>query len=271
MTFQQVFFPLWMGAGVKTTVPNGCEALQTALNHDGTEIPVPKNAKLEKTDLIKAKPELLEAMSRLKTALQGKTRVALLGGDCSSDYALLAHSSQLYGQDLAVVWLDTHADLNTPTSSPSGHFHGMVLRANLGDSDLDFAALNPFPIAPKQVFLAGARDFDPPELEYIQSHNIHVSSVPELQTDPSNLAQAIAKAGYAKIHVHLDLDVLKSFASASFSNADGIELPYLLAIIYGLKKQFEIVSFAVTEYAPQSENADLKTVLTLIQALEENL
>ncbi len=270
MTYQRIFFPLWMGAGVKTTVPNGCQALQAALNHDGLEISVPKSANLEKTDLIKAKPELLEALGRLKTALYGKTQVALLGGDCSSDYALLAHSSQLYGQDLAVVWLDTHADLNTPTSSPSGHFHGMVLRANLGDSDPDFAALNPAPIASKQVFLAGARDFDPPELEYIQTHKIHVSSVPELQADLSSLARAIAKAGYAKIHLHLDLDVQKSFASASYSKADGFLAQDLLAIIHSLKEQFEIVSFAVTEYAPQTQNADLETVLAFIRALEGN-
>ncbi len=269
MNYERIFFPLWMGAGVKTFVPNGCDALLAAFNHAGFEIPVSQHANLEKTDFIKAKPELLEAMKLLKTALHGKTRIALLGGDCSSDYVLLAHSSQLYGQDLAVVWLDTHADLNTPISSPSGHFHGMVLRANLGDSDPDFAAFNPHPIVPRQVFLAGARDFDTPELEYVRTHKIHISSVTELQADPSSLAQAIAKAGYSKIHVHLDLDVQKSFASASFSKPDGLDLTSLLAVIHSLKKQFEVISFAVTEYAPQTQNADLETVLTLIHALEE--
>jgi arginase len=37
-----------------------------------------------------------------------------------------------HGDGLAVVWFDAHGDLNTPESSPSGAFHGMVLRTLLG-------------------------------------------------------------------------------------------------------------------------------------------
>lgn len=267
--FQRIYFPLWFGAGVETYVPLGCEALYDKLGN-GVALPVPTSVNLEKTDFVKAKPALLEVFSELQAALKNKSRVALLGGDCSSDFVLVSKLSQLHHQDFAVVWLDTHADLNTPVSSPSGHFHGMVLRAMLGDSDTDFKRLNPNPIQPAQVFLAGVREFDPPELEYVQQNQIHCSSVTDLKSNPNHLAAGIRQAGFGKVYVHLDLDVLDSFGSSAFSSAGGLPLNDVLAVIRSLKAQFDLIGFAVTEYAPVSDGQDLETVVQIIHALEEN-
>jgi arginase family enzyme/nicotinamidase-related amidase len=269
-SMKRVFFPLWMGAGQQTRVPEGARALRQALGGDALEIAVPETANLAKTDGIKAKPELLEAFKNATDLLQGLERVAFLGGDCSSDYPLLAHSSQLYGQNLAVIWLDTHGDLNTAVSSPSGHFHGQVLRANLGEGDADLLALNPHPLEPHQVFFGGARDFDPPEAQYIQEHSIHVSSIEALQRDPTSLARAVKNTGFSKVHVHLDLDVLSAaeFKSSPFADDAGLKINELKAVIQAIQEQLEIVSFAITEYSPKQDGDDLETVIALIHALE---
>jgi arginase len=264
--FTRIIAPIWQGNTRANGIQAGAAALHQALG--GVWLEVERHANLQKTDHIKAKPELLGAQRHLAHELSKHQKAALLGGDCSSDFALLAHSSRQHNPNLAVVWFDTHADLNTPTSSPSGHFHGMVLRANLGDSDADFAALNPMPIAPRQVFLAGVRDFDAPELEYSQQHNIHVSSIAKLRQDPTHLAQTIRSAGLTKLHIHLDLDVLHGFSSTGFPSTGGLEPDELVAIIADLKHHLELVSFAVTEYAPQNPE-DLQVVLHLIAALEE--
>jgi arginase len=264
--FKRLIAPIWQGNTRADGIMAGATALHQKLG--GVWLRLDSCANLHKTDHIKAKPELLEAQKRLAQELAGHPKIALLGGDCSSDFALLAHSSRQHSPNLAVVWFDTHADLNTPASSPSGHFHGMVLRASLGDSDADFAALNPAPLAPPQVFLAGARDFDPPELEYIKQHSIHISSIAMLRQDPQHLAQTIRNTGFSKLHIHLDLDVLNNFSSTGFPNSGGLEPDELVAVIADLKHHFELVSFAVTEYAPQNPD-DLKTVLHLIAALEE--
>ncbi len=271
MAYQRVFFPLWMGAGVKTRVPEGARALRAALSGDALEIPVSEDASLEKADSIKAKPVLLEIFKRAAVVLEPLERVALLGGDCSSDFALVAHSNRLYNGDLAVVWLDTHADLNTPASSPSGHHHGQVLRALLGDSDADFGALLPKPLEPAQVFLAGVREFDAAELEYVQAKQIPVFAPQSLRDDPDALARTVATAGFTKVHVHLDLDVLdaRAFRSTGFSSEGGLSVSELKAVIVELKSRLELVSFAVTEYAPAENNDDLETVLDLIATLEQ--
>lgn len=271
MAYQRVFFPLWMGAGVKTRVPHGARALRDALGGDALEIPVPADVSLEKTDSIKAKPALLEAFKRAAVALEPFERVALLGGDCSSDFALVAHSNRLYDGDLAVVWLDTHADMNTPESSPSGHHHGQVLRALLGDSDAEFGALLPKALEAVQVFLAGVRDFDAAELEYVQTQRIPVFAPQHLRDAPDALARAIRAARFTKVHVHLDLDILDAsgFRSTGFPSEGGLSVAEVKDVILALKSRFEIVSFAVTEYAPAQQNDDLETVLDLIATLEQ--
>jgi arginase len=266
MSFARIIAPIWQGNSRAAGIQAGAVALHQALG--GVWLEVGSTASLQKTDHIKAKPELLEVQTRLQHEIAKHQKIALLGGDCSSDFAVLAHISHQHNPDLAVVWFDTHADLNTPTSSPSGHFHGMVLRANLGDSDADFAALNPMPITPRQVFLAGVRDFDAPELEYAQQHNIHISSIAKLRQDPTHLAQTIRSAGLTKLHIHLDLDVLHGFSSTGFPSSGGLEPDELVAVIADLKHHLELVSFAVTEYAPQNPD-DLQVVLRLIAALEE--
>lgn len=68
----------------------------------------------------------------------------LIGGDCSITVAAL---DALPGgtDDLAVVWCDAHADLNTPETSPSGAFSGMALRAILGEESRNSRSPLPSP------------------------------------------------------------------------------------------------------------------------------
>ncbi len=55
-----------------------------------------------------------------------------LGGDHSIALAtLLAHLKA--DPDAAVVWVDAHADLNTPETSATGHMHGMPVGLSLGE------------------------------------------------------------------------------------------------------------------------------------------
>ena len=70
--------------------------------------------------------QLLEAVQAIP-ALQPK-RIFTLGGDCGVEIAPVSWLNQQHGEALTVIWLDAHGDLNTPASSPSGHFHGMPLR-----------------------------------------------------------------------------------------------------------------------------------------------
>jgi arginase family enzyme len=93
----------------------------------------------------------IEAMGRTLPA-----RPLVLGGCCCSHVGAVRELARRHGR-VAVVWLDAHGDLNTPESSPSGNEWGMPLRMLIDAGD----------VAPADVTLLGARNLDPPEVEFI--------------------------------------------------------------------------------------------------------
>jgi arginase family enzyme len=108
--FTRIIAPIWQGNTRADGIKAGALQLHQALG--GTWLEVDNHANLQKTDHIKAKPELLGVQQNLQQEIAKHQKIALLGGDCSGDFALLAHSSRQHHPDLAVVWFDTHADLN---------------------------------------------------------------------------------------------------------------------------------------------------------------
>ncbi|MDA9886314.1 arginase [Flavobacteriaceae bacterium] len=57
----------------------------------------------------------------------------VISGDHSSAFGTLAGITHAHpGKTVAAIWIDAHADLHTPLSSPSGNIHGMPLAAALG-------------------------------------------------------------------------------------------------------------------------------------------
>ena len=88
--------------------------------------------------------------------------------------------------------IDAHADLNTPASSPSHHFHGMPLRVLVSGGNAKIIELLDSVLSSSQVFLVGARDFDPPEQNYIQQKNISLFTPEEIKNNSQNLIEAIA-------------------------------------------------------------------------------
>jgi arginase len=135
----------------------------------------------------------------------------------------VGYLNRRYAGDLAVVWFDAHPDLNTPRSSPSGHFHGMVLRALLGDGDQALSDMVPRPLSPSQVILAGVRDIDEPEAAYASAVGIPIISPDELKNS-DRLMDAVGRSGYSNLYVHIDLDFLNpdDFEGAQFRAAGGI-------------------------------------------------
>lgn len=67
-------------------------------------------------------------------ALNQKDAAIILGGDHSIALGSISAALQVYPDDLAVLWIDAHADVNSPQSSPSGNLHGMPLAALMGVS-----------------------------------------------------------------------------------------------------------------------------------------
>ena len=100
-----------------------------------------------------------------------------LGGDHAISMGTItgvARARAAQGRETAVLWLDAHADYNTPETTPSGNMHGMALAFAAGDPILA-PLLGDRPvhaIAPADITLFGARSIDPEEKARLRAHGV---------------------------------------------------------------------------------------------------
>jgi arginase len=151
----------------------------------------------------------------LHTLQDGLTPL-VLGGDHSVAAGSVSGVAEFYrrkGEKIGVLWIDAHADINTPETSPSGNVHGMPLAALLGLGPEPLANIfghTPM-IAAENTVLVGVRDIDATERD-----NIHRAGVSAIYTmrdiDERGMravmteALAIAGRGTAGYHVSMDMD-----------------------------------------------------------------
>lgn len=176
-------------------------------------------------------------------------KIMTVGGSCGTEAAPVAYLNKLYKGNLAVVWFDAHGDLNTPKSSPSGHFHGMVLRTLLGEGPDVFCKQMDRPIVSKQVFLAGVRDLDEAEQEYINSSDITISDVNKKLTDQ------ILSSGFQKAYIHIDVDVFNpnDFSDALMPTKGGPTRSELTDCLSMISNQLDIVGVGIVEFCGEKQ------------------
>jgi arginase len=154
-----------------------------------------------------------------QTALSSLAEGAMplvLGGDHSlgagSAAAAADWAKNTQGLPLGLLWIDAHADMNTPATSPSGNVHGMPLAALLGSEPAELARIGGFSpkVLPAHTVLIGLRNLDEREKVAVRDAGVHVFTMKDIdrQGIASIVEQAVqhAGAGTAGIHVSFDMD-----------------------------------------------------------------
>ncbi|PXY27068.1 arginase family protein [Prauserella muralis] len=265
--------PQWQGAswaGADDRLPAGCRALAALAGEvlDATVHEVPVDPAPSSTvDGIGNRSALLRNRSAQLAALEApEGPVLTIGGDCAVDLVPVGVARYRHGDRLGVVWFDAHADLNTAASSPSGAYHGMVLRSLLGDGDPDFAA-SPA-LAPGRAVLAGTRSFDPAERDAVAAGLARHVPVPAA---PGDLTGTLRAAGADRVYVHIDLDVLDpgEFTATHYAEPDGLTVAQLVAALEGLD-DVAVVGAAVTECSGTTRD-ELRALAPLFETLNRLL
>ncbi|KAJ1746760.1 Arginase, catabolizes arginine to ornithine and urea [Coemansia sp. RSA 1821] len=148
---------------------------------------------------------------------QGRLAVTL-GGDHSIAMGTLVGSSSVY-DNMCVIWVDAHADINTPNSTDSGNLHGCPLSFVLGLCDKDEVPPNsPFEwikpcIQSNHLVYIGLRDVDPAEKAILRKHGIRAFSMHDV--DKYGIGQVVEMAldhvnpeRNRPIHMSFDVDAL---------------------------------------------------------------
>jgi arginase len=177
-------------------------------------------------------PQIAETCRRLgisveKAVSAGKLPL-LLGGDHSIAVGTVAGLSRCFRkkkQSVGLIWIDAHADMNTPETSPSGNVHGMPLACCIGMGPKELTNLFGFSpkVASRNVALVGVRNIDQLEKPHVRDSGVRAFTMRHI--DERGLravmdeAIEIASSGTAGFHLSLDMDYVDP------SEAPGVGTP----------------------------------------------
>ncbi|HVA66021.1 MAG TPA: arginase [Elusimicrobiota bacterium] len=141
----------------------------------------------------------------------------VLGGDHSLAMGSVAGAARALrdqGKKMGVVWVDAHADMNTPRTTPSGNLHGMPAAHLLGLGDRAFARVGGFsPKAAAENFcFVGLRDVDHDEALTLRKSQARVLAMPAIDRYGMGAvmerALAAATQGTAGFYLSFDIDAV---------------------------------------------------------------
>lgn len=174
-----------------------------------------QNPKLKYVDEVLRKTSLLA--TAVKDSLDRGRFPLAMGGDHTVSIGSLAGLSaycRAGGLRPGVIWIDAHADMNDPQTTPSGNIHGMSLAVSLGFGHEPLTNLMGFSpkLEPENTFLVGVRSIDQDERKVIRKAGIPVYTMTEI--DRRGIAGVIEEILTSLmdqvdcIHVTFDVDAV---------------------------------------------------------------
>jgi len=215
----------------------------------------------------------------------------VLSGDHSNAAGTIAGIRMAYPDStLGVIWIDAHADLHTPFTTPSGNMHGMPLAVSLAEdnienkvNDLDYETIdlwemlkNVGGIAPKveyrDLLFMTLRDFEEQEAYLIKKHKVKVLSTTEIRkTGITKICREAMKylSHCDKIYISFDVDCLDPTVSRGTGTPvkGGLNEREAADIILDFVQNERVCCLEFTEVNPtlDSENVMAETVFEILQ------
>jgi arginase len=182
--------------------------------------------------------------------------LAIMGGDHGLSLGTI-HGLLHHHPELIVVWIDAHADANSPSSSSSGNMHGMPVAWLLGLNE-DAPPWVKKNLHPQRLIYVGARALDPYEHMLLQEWDITWIKTADFSNKnvASLLEQALKRidpSGDGKIHISLDVDALDhSLIKATGTRVEeGLTFIHVEQTIRALRSLRPVVSMEVVEINPE--------------------
>jgi arginase len=166
-------------------------------------------------------PQIAETCVTLAGMVEGAMEAGrapiILGGDHSIAAGTVSGVSRFFRKQnrrIGLIWVDAHADMNTPETSPSGNVHGMPLACCIGIGPAELTDIGgPGPqVDPRNVALVGIRSVDQRERDHVRRSGVSAFTMRDI--DERGLrtvmeeAIRIASAGTGAFHVSFDMDVV---------------------------------------------------------------
>ncbi len=220
-------------------------------------------------DGIVGKSEVLrqhdEALDLIRQA--DADRIVTVGGTCAVSLTPFTYLAARYPDDLAVIWLDSHADSNLP-GGPNCGFNTMVVTHLSGHGDPDVLAHLPATLPADRILLAGVHGWDDQDSHTHESWGLSLVPPAGAQVFHDAVRNWLRDSGARHVAIHFDLDVINSDEHA-FGMAwekDGISKATALGLITMVADEFDLVGLTVAEFVPR-EAVALRSMLRTLPLL----
>lgn len=191
-------------------------------------------------------------------------KVLTLGGDCSVSVAPFAALAEKYGEELAVIWVDSHPDVGTPASGYDG-YHAMAVAVLLGHGDAEIVGRLPATIPAERVALAGLHDWTEDDYPNIAAWGLTAFSPDDVRSSSAPLLAWLAATGATKVAIHLDVDTVDSdeVALGLGKVPGGLSRENVQRLIADVAAVADVVGLSVAEFIPR----DVLAVQSLLDGL----
>lgn len=195
-------------------------------------------------------------------------------------------------EDLGVVWIDAHADIHSPFTSPSGNIHGMPLAAALGidnkenqvnnleDETIELwnrmkeIGMKEKKIAPDNLVYFGVRDMEQAELALIKQKCIRNFSVEEVRYlgIKQCVQEALNRLSHCKIiYISFDVDSMDSDRISDGTGTPvpkGFDISEILEIMDRILASNKVICLEVVEVNPLLDRKGNKMAEAAFEILE---
>ena len=269
----RLVWPQWQGAGVSSIeqfsdgIPLdvirrgyavGTEVLEAVLPpHDGPTAVVPTEIGergLDERDGVEAKEIVLEQLRDALTliARYSPARITTLGGDCAVSVAPFAALAAEYGDDLAIVWIDSHPDVDTGDTGYGG-YHAMAVSALTGHGDPDVLAALPATVPASRVALVGLHSWEDDAYAHVAEWGLASFSPDALRDSSDALVAWLRGTGASKVAIHFDVDTIDAHEVRLGLGEDfgGLTTAETRRVVADLDAAADVVGLTIAEYVPR--------------------
>lgn len=247
-----------------------------------------------KTNTAKRLDGIVEMYNRISEVISkaiNKNRfpVVIAGDHSNAGGTIKGIKEVLPNERLGVIWIDAHADLHSPYTSPSGNVHGMPLATAISEDNLECQVKKPSQttinnwnlikgdvqrVKPEDLFFVGVRSTEKPEDALMERYNIPNVKVPELTEKGAGHVAKMALNHLKdcdKIYVSFDVDSLDSSISVGTGTPvpGGLSEEQATQLLIGILKDPRVVCLEFTEINPVLDTKGNVMAETAFRILEK--
>jgi len=225
------------------------------------------NTKLINNILINNIESYKIAYDKILEGVKRKEFILNLGGDHSIGLPTVQAVLDEYKDEILIIWIDAHGDINTYETSPSQNLHGMPVAGLMGLMKNWIDDKEHYKLKPNNIIYIGVRDLDKGEEDFINKLGIKC-----FRTLNEEVLKLIKNHKSKYIHISCDIDGLdpKIMPSTGTKSEKGLKIDNIFDIIQVSRDRlisYDLVEFNPLEGSENDKNITLSNILIILNYL----